>query len=143
MKFKLTAAALALAASTVANAGAIVVDDFSLGQDSATWPSGASTSSTGSTYFTSRTLQITATNTQANIKVDGNGGSNTAIAGLLAISNDAGVSSTASVSWALDMAAITAAIGDAGNFSWTLSKIFLDQGTVTCWRRSAWNHPDS
>jgi PEP-CTERM motif len=131
MKLKLTAAALALAASSMANAGAIVIDDFGLGQTAATWPSGASTSSVAATYFSSRTLQITATNEQANIKVDGTSGTNPAVAGLLAISNDSGVSSTANVSWALNMSAIMAAIGDAGNFTWTLSKVYLDQGSVT------------
>jgi hypothetical protein len=132
MKLKLAVGAVAVAAAFGAQAGTIILDDFSLVQN-AVFTSGTTLQTSGasgtvSQYVNSRTLNITgvAGNSPAS-----NGSYVQVLGGVLEISNGVASASRVDVSWNLNATALSAALANATFFQIIVRQVSLDSGTVT------------
>jgi PEP-CTERM motif len=128
MKFKLLAGAVALASAFSAQAGVITLDDFGVAQAGVQSPPNASTGAVAvaATYFTTRELALTsATGTPTG------GATIEVVAGQLQLGNGPNVSSTGIVTWNLNLAALSAALGAATFVQVTIDQVSIDTGTVT------------
>jgi PEP-CTERM motif len=126
MKTKLSLLALGLVASLSAQAGVVVLDDFSLVQTPAYAPaSSLPGTSTATSALWTRTLSFdAATGSPGTASME-------VIGGVLSIANGPGNTSTARASWNLNLAAVTAALGSYTYFEITIDKVSIDIGTVT------------
>jgi hypothetical protein len=128
MKIRLLSGIVAALLATSAQAGVITLDDFGVAQAGVQAPPTATTGpvAIAATYFTQRTLAFTtATGTPTN------GATLEVVSGQLQIGNGPNVTSTASVTWNLNLAAISAALGAATWVEITIDQVSVDTGTVT------------
>ncbi len=126
MKTKLSLLALGLVASLSAQAGVVVLDDFSLVQSPAYAPASALPgTSTATTALWTRTLSFDAATGSAGTA------SMEVVAGVLSIANGPGNTSTARAEWNLNFAAVAAALGSYSYFEVTIDKVSIDVGSVT------------
>jgi hypothetical protein len=128
MKFKLLAGAVALASVFSAQAGVITLDDFGIAQVGVQSPPVATTGpvAVAGTYFTTRELAISAA-----AGTPTGGATIEVVNGQLQLGNGPNVSSTGIVTWNLNLAALTAALGPATYFQVTIEQVSIDTGTVT------------
>ncbi len=133
MKLKLSILGLALASAMSAQAGVVTLDDFSIAQTPAFAPPINQPSSvTGGTYWTTRTINFTAaTGTNNTINAEVTGAASLYNPNTFTIANGPSNTSTTTLSWALNSAALSPMLAGATFVQIDIEQVKVDVGTVT------------